>query len=138
MDKQMVLLIKWRVGSCKLPFAVDCGGRTSIYQVIDAGTCREVALITLIKKHRLWLSSSEVPDVGVLKIRAICMISCPRRSSGLMASTFPFRKCHSVVHGASVVDVADASKREGRPIFKDALRLLMRSSRWVTPIVWYE
>ena len=138
MDKQAVLLIKWRVGSWRLPFAVDCGCRTSIYQVVDAGTCRGAALSTLIKKYRLWLSSSEVTDVGVLKIRAICMISRSRRSSGLMASTFPIRKYHSVVHGASVVDVADASKRERRPIFKDALRYLMRSSRWVTPIVWYE
>jgi hypothetical protein len=119
-------LIKWRVGSWRLPFAVDCGGRTSIYQVVDAGTFRGAALITLIEKYRLWLSSSEVTDVRALKIRAICMIFRPRRSSGLMASTFPIRKYHSVVHGASVVDVAGANRRERRPIFKVALRHLMK------------
>jgi len=46
----MALLIKSRVGCSKLPFAVARGGRTSIYQVVDTGTCREAALITLINK----------------------------------------------------------------------------------------
>ena len=50
MSREAVLLIKWRVGSCKLPFAMNRGGRTSVYQVVGAGTCREAALTTLIER----------------------------------------------------------------------------------------
>lgn len=121
MSREAVLLIKWRVGSCKLPFAVNRGGRTSVYQVVGAGTCREAALTTLIER----------PVYGYLQARSHGCTSAkdqshlhgimPAQVSRVMASTFPIRRCHNAVHGAPV---ADGSKRERGLILRDALRLI--------------
>ena len=50
MSRQVVLVISSSVGSCKVPFAVARGGRTSIYQVNDTVTCHEAVPIILIEE----------------------------------------------------------------------------------------